>query len=412
MARGRKPNVEKDSTPAASNLLMQLRDNALKDLSGTSILTVDQFMDSIYGIPIHNNLPLQHMLGVDVLALGRALTLVGAAGTSKSSLGWYMAKLIMEAGGFVVFIDSEQKTNPDQVRAIIDNDELYRTRLLPTKVYTIDQMLGSLKYYAQEYSKLVPKRDVPMMFLIDSLNGITSQDTKDKLDKDEELGYDNARTVAKLQAFFQMYLPNYLDRNPFLLVMINHRKKDIEQPKYGGVTSHEPGGTHKDFMYTWRLEMSKMGNNESVDGMTPIYKMKVLKSSLGQTYSHSLEIPYESYIDDTGLEHIRYNWDTALVNLLNNDKISKNAIAEVMHLRCVGKKCTSKTLGLEDVSPAEMGKAIHANPELCKLLQERVLRIRRKRKFGNEPAPETLGSVSEEHIESGEEAGGDVEPKV
>jgi hypothetical protein len=383
MARGRKSQQIGSPTSgiAGANVLSQLRDNALKDLGGQGIMTMDQFLDSIYGIPIHNNLPLQHMLGVDVLALGRAMTLVGASGTSKSSLGWYMAKLVMEAGGFTVFMDSEQKTNPDQVRAIVNNDEAL-TRLLPTKIYTLDEMIGALKYYANQYTKLVPKKDVPMLFLVDSLNGITSELTKQKVDDGEDSGYGTARNIAKLQEFFQVYLPNYLDPNPFLLVIINHRKKDVDQPKYGGTTSHEPGGTHKDFMYTWRLEMLKANTTESVSGMTPIYKMKVLKSSLGQTYQHSLEIPYESFIGEDSLEHIYYDWDVALTNLLSNDKISKTTLAEVMHFRRVGNKCTSKTLGLEDVSPKEMGKAIHANPELCKLLQDKVLRIRRKRKFG------------------------------
>jgi hypothetical protein len=383
MARGRKKTDDSPvgSADRASLLASQLRDSAIKEFGESNVLSMQGFLDSIYGIPLPNNLPLQHMLGVDVLALGRAITLVGAAGTSKSSLGWYMAKLILQAGGLVVFMDAEQKTNPDQVRAIIDDDALMG-RVVFTKVKSVDEMMGGLQYYAKMYPKLAPNKDVPLMFLIDSINGVTSEDTANKLEKGEDVNYGAARNIAKMQEFFQAFLPNHLEPNPFTLVLINHQKKDVEQARGPAVTKHEPGGTHKEFMYTWKLEMSKTITNESVEGMTPIYKMKVLKSSLGQTYKHSLEIPYESFIDENGLEHIAYNWDVALVNLLSNDKISKTKLSEIFHFSRTGNKCTSKTLGLEDVSPDVMGKAIHANKELCTKLQDFILRIRRKRKLG------------------------------
>lgn len=381
MVRRRIKEPETSKAHDISILTSQLRDNAVKEFGETNVLTCDGFMDQIYGVPIPDNLPLQHLLGVDVLALGRAMTFIGDKGTSKSSLGWYAAKLMLKAGGMAVFMDAEHKTNPDQVRAIIDNDELM-SRVLYTKIRSLDEMIGGLQYYTKMYKTIVPSGDVPLLFLIDSYNGVTSKDTADKINKSEDVNYGAARNVAKMQEFFQKFLPMDLEPNPFSLIMINHQKTDVDQKGSYSISKHEPGGTHKEFMYTWKLEMSKASSVESVEGMTPIYKMKVIKSSLGQTYKHSLEIPYESRMGDDGLEHISYNWDVALVNLLSNDKISKTKLAEVMHFRRVGNKCTSKDLGLTDVTPDVMGRAIHADKELCRKLQDQVLRIRRKRKIG------------------------------
>jgi len=381
MPRKRRNSTDRSASDS-SLLVSALRDIAIKELGGSSVKTAEKFMDSVYGIPLTGNLPLQHILGVDVLALGRAMTLVGAAGSTKSSLGWYLAKLIREAGGMVVFIDTEQKTNPDQAKAIVDNDEAFKD-ILFTQVRTLEELLGLLKAFAMNYEKTVPARDVPVLFLVDSLNGITSDNTKKKLEEGEDVGYETARGIAKFQEFFKYFIPNHMERNPFLLTIINHRKKDIEQPKFGAATGHEPGGSHKDFMYTWRIELVPAGSTESVNGMSHVYKMKVLKSSLGPTYKHSLEVPYESEVDDAGNERIWYDWDVALTNLLSNDKISKTKLAEVMHFIRVGNKCSSKTLGLTEVTPKEMGQAIHNNPEIYRKLQDQVLRIRRKRVFGS-----------------------------
>ena len=104
-------------------LSIQLRENALKAYPD-NVWTQQQLLDSVYGIPLEGNIPLQYALGVDVLALGRCMSLVGSWGSSKSSLGWYIAKVFLEHGGLVVSIDTEPKQNPDQIRAIVDNDEL------------------------------------------------------------------------------------------------------------------------------------------------------------------------------------------------------------------------------------------------------------------------------------------------
>ena len=87
MARGKKkaPTLDEVTPSVFANAL---RDNAIKEWGTLNVADADTFMDSVYGIPIGNNkLPLQYLLGIDVLALERCITLVGSWGTTKSSLG-------------------------------------------------------------------------------------------------------------------------------------------------------------------------------------------------------------------------------------------------------------------------------------------------------------------------------------
>lgn len=154
---------------------------------------------------------------------------------------------------------------------------------------------------------------------------------------------------------------------------------------YAAKIKSDPGGRHKDFLYTWKIEMNKdKVDKSSVTGETPNYRMKILKSSLGKTRGWPLEVPYISRYNEEGEEFINYDWNEALINLLDGDSVSKTELNKVMELKVNGRKCSSSTLGLKDVTASELGAAIHADEELVKTLQRDILRIRTKRVFGRD----------------------------
>lgn len=407
-ARMRRRLKKGTGKPSPGNLALQLRESGSKAYPD-SVWTPRELMDSVYGIPLDGNLPLQYILGVDVLALGRCMSLVGSYGCSKSSLGWYLAKLFLEWGGMVVSIDTEHKQNPDQIRAIVDNDELFDT-VVYTKADSLDQMLDKMFFYTKEYEKIIPDKSVPMLLLVDSLNAVTSEDaSKKRMSGENTAGYAGARNAGEIQEAMKSFVPKCLDKNPILGVVINHQKSDLSKMVMPGMPTpkKEPGGIHKDFMYTWKLELAKATTRKSVFGETPIFKIKAGKSSLGTMHKYSISVPYTSRFDEDGLEHIAYDWDEALAHLLTGDAVSKTALKDVMHLVKTGSKFKSDTLGLKDVSATELGAAIHANAELCEELKQKVLHIRKKRVIGEELADvsgydeEAVGAVEEETAASG-----------
>lgn len=363
-------------------LALQLRENMAKTFSDSTIST-DDLLDSVYGIPLDGNLPLQYILGVDVLALGRCMSLVGTWGSSKSSLGWYIAKIFLENGGIVTCIDSEHKQNPDQVRAIIDNDELFK-RINYAKAYSLDELIKLMFHYCEQYEELVPDKNVPMLLLVDSLNAVTSEEASAKRMKGEDTaGFAGARNAGEIQEAMKSFVPKCLDKNPILAIVINHQKADVGAFTMPGrpAPKKEPGGVHKDFMYTWKLELAKNTTKKSVFGEIPYFTIKAGKSSLGVQHKQGITVPYVGTYDEEGLEHIKYDWDESLALLLTSELISKTELKKVMHLVKSGSKFSSNTLNLKDVSAAEMGAAIHADKELCKELKKNILRVRMKKSF-------------------------------
>ena len=128
MAR-KKPNAP-DSKETSGFSLKSVADalRAATEKSLPSMASADSFIMATYGIPLTGNIPLQYLMGIDVLPLERTMSLVGKEGTLKSSLGWYLANLFLDyqvAKGLVFFINTEVKVNEDIIRGIIQNDPVW-----------------------------------------------------------------------------------------------------------------------------------------------------------------------------------------------------------------------------------------------------------------------------------------------
>lgn len=390
------------------SLLCSLRDSAIKKFGSSAVFDSASFLDSIYGVPIRNNLILQHLLGIDVLALGRDMTVTGGYGATKSSFTYLLAKMFAEYGGFSVYIDAEHKANPDQILALYGDRGLMDSSFLYTTATSLDEVRGSLNYYAEQYPILCPKKDKPMLLIWDSMNAVTSEDGAEEQSKNEQGGFRAARNAAETQEFLKYYVPKKLAKLPILLVVVNHLKVKIDSNTRPGMPppTYSPGGGHKDFTYTWALEFSKAGTKQSKTCVVKHVKIKPGKSSLGPTYSYGIVVPYVSHYKQDGSEVLYYDWDYALVDFLTSDLVSKEALKKVMHLNRQGAKVSSDTLGLKDVSLTEAGMAIHNNAELCAELQKQVLRIRVKRKVeGKFVDVKPICTVDEEEIRGIEEAG-------
>ena len=411
-SRKAKKAAEKQEDTAAL-FLARMKDAAQKKLADNPHVHFQdtaKFFDSIYGIPLTGNLILQYLLGVDVLALGRCLTLVGEPGAHKSEFGWYLAKLMARAGGLVQFIDTENKSNTDQIDAVFQDHELFLSNVNPIVCTTLDAMLASQARFCIEYEKMGPV--FPMMIFVDSLNGVTSEASYDKRIKEDDAATNTAgmRNAGSIQEEMKRFVPRHIARNPILLVVTNHMKEKVDM---GGVQQMgapkqfgEPGGGHKEFMYTWKLQLRR-GEllHHAASDSSKVY-MKVAKSALGKLRPANIGVPVISHYDETGKESIDFDWDTPLAELLGNDKvIAKTLLAEVMHFVKDGNKYSSKDLGLKEVSAREMGMAIHANAELTEKLQKHVLRIRIKRKWGVDVKSAAEGGDQSAGIEHADEVG-------
>ena len=391
-------------------LSSKLRDSAVKTFGASAVQGLEDFLNSVYGVHLHRNLPMQYLLGVDVLPLSRLLSIVGKPGVGKSSLGWYMAALFSRYTGMVNLIETENKPNPDMAMSIVDN---YVKRpddpnwFMWVRAKTLDLMLAQMMDIARVMAETpkIMEMNIPVLNFIDSLSAVTSDKAmKQMIEGDGQVGFSAAKNCALFKENLQAYSPTVMNL-PVLTVMINHQKDKFTggndgQPPKPGMTRPaymppertEGGGIHKDFNFSWVLQIDKGKSSATVgDGSMTVFRFKVKKEAFREAKSSPIEVPLRSRRVIQELEGKRlitdqvfFDWDTALTWLLLDEaNVPKTVLAQCFDLKKDPKKgyCSEK-LGLEGLTAREMGKAIHDNEQLVKDLQDYVFKIHRKPHYG------------------------------
>lgn len=392
--------MPRDATPKKQlDFSQSLFDMAVKTFGTSHVKTYDDFLNSVYGVPIHKNLALQYLLGVDVIPLGRLINVVGPFGVTKSNFCWYLASLFLRYDGYIPFIDSERKGNPNQIHNLLNtyvNLPSESTHWFSwNQAETLDLLLDYNVFFIKKLEELGGKKiGRPVLLLNDSLGSVTNEESVEKRMDDEDIkGFSAARNAAKLSEDMQVFGPRLFDL-PAVALFINHQKVKIAtegQPAraaYLPPVKSEKGGEHQRFAYTYIIEINPLRKDKvSHDGVVtqyPCFKMTTKKNSLGSNRPY-IEVPYRYFWkgNNEGEELIWYDWNASLIHLLTDEKIfSPSEVDKYVDIRSKGSKYSSEKLGLTDVSITQLGAAIHDNEALCKDLQDKLLQIRRKPVYG------------------------------
>jgi RecA/RadA recombinase len=387
MAKKKPAQVGRDALKAA------LTDNAIKEFGESNVLSSEDLLNSIQGIPLDGNLPMQFLLGLDIITLSRIMSLVGDFGSGKSLMSWYFAKKFLESGGLVVFIDAERKSNPDQFRAVVDNDELFNNYVSVYPVIHLEGMLSRITQSVEDYRNMCPNQDIPYMILVDSIAAVTSEEALKAMEKDglaSNVGYGAAHNARMITEQMRALVPDLIANNPITLLTINHQKESMDQPASSFMPKKkgEPGGVHKDFANTYILEFAKGKNPKSVTEDQMQFHIKTKKSGFSKT-GRKIQVYMHSITENNRLR-THLNWDKSLVDLLaDGDQVSQTRVKDELGFTKVGSKVSCKLLGFKDLSAEEAGNKLHNDPVAVQKIQS-ILGIVRKRPFGGEIAPSLI----------------------
>ena len=388
-----------------------LRDRIAKTKGGaTQLREMSNIFQNVHGLRLPPKyLALQYLIGVDVLPLGRTMTLVGPPGSGKSVFGWFLSTIFAKSSGFVCFADAEDKTSMDQVNGIYASEGMAAQDTFWRQGPKFqEQLFEQLTVFAQEMCKAVSGEvegcfGMPVMYFVDSINYLASEATLAKrLDKNEHgsVGYGHAHKANALSEYLATAVPQYISSWPSTLVTINHQKEKMGDDKpggYGGPEKYEPGGVHKDFMYSLNIEFAKANGiakhtvSERRQGMT----LKTKKSCFSE---HGRQIGLlmrtRQNAEGDGIV-VDFDWARALVDILAGgnkgwgakDKscVEATALSQILEIsRDTANKASCPTLGLSGAAPEEVGNAIisrcEEDEEFYKALQS-VLWITRKKAY-------------------------------
>lgn len=403
----RKVAKSKSVGSATEDMALALRDALGKGLGSNDLCLQEKQIDDIYGLPLTGLLPLQYLFGVDTLPFERVYELVGKKGSFKSSFGWFLCSLLLRyvnAPGHIFFEDSERKTNWRQIRSVLKNDGLL-SRVYPVSVVSDEDCCRALTVGGKAYDTICPERDYPAIFFIDSIGNLTTASAQEAMDKTgvaAGTGFEDAHKANTLSKQFKTWTAKYLEGKPIMLISVNHVHVKMDGQSGGAFKATEyvtPGGVLKDYAATTQLMLSSESTSQIKTADRVKLRIKTLKSALSATgksitvivetrnctndrYPEGDHLSSRETADHVQRDYTTFDWDTALFELVTatekEQRWPKEAMQKILQLSADNK--SSKRLGVKDLSPKEMGAAIHANPEVVSELQD-LFGIHRERAF-------------------------------
>ncbi len=320
-----------------------------------------------WGIPIPW-LSLQYLLQSSTLLLQKILMVAGQPQSCKSAFMYEMFRWFIEYGAVGMLLETESKTSPTLMRAVLGDQNFEYLILIRTAV--IDDLQDNIT----NMFKTIQKSDDPyqvVMIGVDSYNGAIGSEQDASITKSGHADRRYPEAALKFTDFFK-YMSNKIVGRPVLMSMTNHAKEDINSTAF--VKSvRVPGGKAQEFHASYYLQLkriktiaSKIDRSES-----RVISIETQKNSYAPN-SKKIYVPFHWWFDETGRQHALWDWDTATADLLAGDFPGSHIGKPVKDICNVYKQGTSYTcsvLGLKGVSAREVGQAVRENTEIMSALQ-------------------------------------------
>jgi heme-degrading monooxygenase HmoA len=225
--------------------------------------------------------------GGDVLPCGRVVGGDGPPGMFKSTLAMEHGRWVLQAGGVVVLVDTEEKTSDTLTRSLLyDLEPDVRKRFRYAKAKTTDeaqQLINFFKEKAKDFRKnLKPEQQFPMLVIWDSLTGAVTEGQLTKLEKEGSAATRAFPEQAlQISNFYKSYT---VDDAFFTLLHVQHAKKNNDPNAVGDDEFVPNGGLEPKYKSTYHFRMTSVRDIESQDWAGKQVSMKMIKSGIGENH--------------------------------------------------------------------------------------------------------------------------------
>jgi len=357
MAKAKKKAAKKasimDSFTAAAE--KEMGPGALFEPNGTKTRHV--------GLPLPS-LSFEFMLGSNVLWLGSSYGLAGPTQSFKSSLAMELMRTVLRLGGYGSTIETEGGKISEVMIESLLGDLRKHHKLMPRK--TVEAAQDALTFVCGWIEKSFPKRDTLFAIMLDSLFGPPGEEKRKNIMKEGHAGRSFPVEALLWSQWLQTFSPG-LTGMPVIFLFVNHLKKHMEDGNW-----RHPGGDAQDFYSTVYFHVARVRAYDGTD--VAINQIQI------RTVKHSFYLPgrriYVPYVFDKIANHLYFDWGHSTADLLTSDLVP-STVKDVLSVSTSNKSMTAlsrtfncKQLGMKDVTGAELGNAIHADPALMTQLRE------------------------------------------
>lgn len=229
--------------------------------------------------------------GASGIPMGRIYGGDGPSKHFKSAISMEHGRWVLQAGGVVVLVDTEDKTSDTLTRSLLyDLEPEQRKKFLYVKASSVEeaqQLVTHFKCKAKEYREdLPPEKQFPMLVIWDSLTGSATEGQNEKVDKE---GNAPVRQFAEQALSLSNYYKTLsFDDALFSLMHVQHAKRSQDQYAMKDDVWIPNGGTEPKFRSTFHYRMDKVSDVEGGGLTGKDLKLFMMKSSLGEDHRELL----------------------------------------------------------------------------------------------------------------------------
>lgn len=375
---GRRPihMAKKKDEVSDIDMLMDIALASSDAADARSLYTAADHMKFQTGIPLPH-FCLRWLLSSNVWPLQRVTSTGGLPKSQKSAFIFQLSRWVLDAGGAVRYIETENKASPTLIRSMV-GDEYYgmgasdtkRTRFRMQTAHSVNewqQHITEVRNWVDKVEETNKRKFQGVMLLVvDSLLGSSTAETQEHIsEKGEAIG----RGYGDAPLLISQYLgsiPDWLHGRPIML-HLNHQEK----PNIDGPGNRRAGGFAPDFYSTVDIQLREGGETmwgkgihiDRADFKGKNITIKLRRSSMGPETGKEFVVPFTWHYRERDpetnnpVQRSQWEWDVAGASLLATRL--RNEISPVMDIEFVAKPrigyvIWSKTAGVSaaDALPA------------------------------------------------------------
>lgn len=257
--------------------------------------------------------PMEYMLGQNGVPLHRILTLQGANNSCKSSLFWFIARIFLQNGGFVIYFDLENKHEPRTAQAYIGNPMAYRNRVRVFPGTVVEAFATQLQSVTDMFASDKELRGRPVLIGIDTLGTQLSMRYVNNLKAGKaDPEYTSAKCVFVQQQALQYVITMHLQKLPMTIIALQQERKMMDDPE-GFKAS---GGTCAGYAKSAALRMERNRSWRKADMLLPLLTVTQAKNSQNVQRSGRLILPCDTCPTGTNHKNFHFQWSYAMMQLL------------------------------------------------------------------------------------------------
>jgi hypothetical protein len=193
----------------------------------------------------------------------------------------------INAGGFVLLVDTEEKTSDTLAMSIMYRlSASARKRFQYAKAGSIteaQELINFFKEKAKEFRKgLKPEQQFGILVIWDSLTGNATEDQQAKVKKE---GSAPVRAFPEQALQISNFYKSYTVDDAFITLMhVQHAKKNNDPNAVGDDEFIPNGGLEPKYKASYHFRMTSVKDIESQDWAGKQVRVKMIKSSLGENH--------------------------------------------------------------------------------------------------------------------------------